>query len=402
MPRRAQQTDDTSAVHPRAAFAVLGLAATTAFSEAAVRRAYRARALQLHPDRNPNGAEEFKRVVAAYEALCAEFAARHDGAELGAEDFTPTAGSGGAASASTTASHAATPATGDTAERVARDRERARGQRTNVSAYAPFGEDDDAMRAFQEDMARFAEMERKKEQRRSSTPTATGGEGSSASADARRRRSTTGDDDDDFFRLTRAERAEYLKREAAEARRKIDETLQQQRDDAHEDHRAREERREQAVRDEWRAEQARARSEEVQHRSEELREKYATAAPQADDAAQRAKAAKADAAAAAVKKQRYDTLVAKVVDGASRNLSATSDDELAAAALADAIAQLQGKLDALRARSGCRACRVCGGSDSAVARRGCAFACQHTPPLCIDCHGDVASCPVCGALAAGL
>eukprot|EP00796_Vickermania_ingenoplastis_P012239 gene12239-8425_t len=48
-------------------FRTLGLARGS--SEEEVKRAYRAKALELHPDRNPNGAEGFKRVNQAYEAL---------------------------------------------------------------------------------------------------------------------------------------------------------------------------------------------------------------------------------------------------------------------------------------------------------------------------------------------
>lgn len=48
-------------------FRVLGLPRNC--TETELKRAYRQKALQLHPDRNPNGAEAFKRVNAAYEAL---------------------------------------------------------------------------------------------------------------------------------------------------------------------------------------------------------------------------------------------------------------------------------------------------------------------------------------------
>eukprot|EP00796_Vickermania_ingenoplastis_P000002 gene2-2_t len=45
-------------------------------SEADLKKAYRAKALLFHPDRNPNGAEAFKQVHTAYEALEADFKAR--------------------------------------------------------------------------------------------------------------------------------------------------------------------------------------------------------------------------------------------------------------------------------------------------------------------------------------
>ncbi|RNE98099.1 chaperone DnaJ protein [Trypanosoma rangeli] len=52
-------------------FRVLGI--SRGCDEAALKKAYRQKALALHPDRNPGGAEQFKKVNEAYEALCVHF-----------------------------------------------------------------------------------------------------------------------------------------------------------------------------------------------------------------------------------------------------------------------------------------------------------------------------------------
>ncbi|KAG8344449.1 putative chaperone protein DNAj [Trypanosoma vivax] len=81
-------------------FRVLGI--PRGCNEADMKKAYRQKALDLHPDRNPNGADEFKKVNAAYEALQQHFRRNggrdvHSGlysAARGCDNRQPPAGSG--------------------------------------------------------------------------------------------------------------------------------------------------------------------------------------------------------------------------------------------------------------------------------------------------------------------
>ena len=52
---------------PQSLYEIIGVPKTATLAEIA--RAYRVRSLQCHPDRNPNGAEAFKALAAAYEVL---------------------------------------------------------------------------------------------------------------------------------------------------------------------------------------------------------------------------------------------------------------------------------------------------------------------------------------------
>ncbi|EKF30512.1 chaperone DNAJ protein, putative [Trypanosoma cruzi marinkellei] len=63
-------------------FRVLGL--PRGCDEAALKKAYHQKALALHPDRNPGGTEQFKKVNEAYEALCVHFRRNggHDSANI--------------------------------------------------------------------------------------------------------------------------------------------------------------------------------------------------------------------------------------------------------------------------------------------------------------------------------
>ncbi|ESL08399.1 chaperone DnaJ protein [Trypanosoma rangeli SC58] len=78
-------------------FRVLGI--SRGCDEAALKKAYRQKALALHPDRNPGGAEQFKKVNEAYEALCLHF--RRNGGRDSANVQTAT-GVGGSGPASRT------------------------------------------------------------------------------------------------------------------------------------------------------------------------------------------------------------------------------------------------------------------------------------------------------------
>ncbi|RNF06215.1 putative chaperone DNAJ protein [Trypanosoma conorhini] len=72
-------------------FRVLGI--PRGCDEAALKKAYRQKALALHPDRNPGGTEQFKKVNEAYEALCVHF--RRNGGHDSANVRTATGVGGG-------------------------------------------------------------------------------------------------------------------------------------------------------------------------------------------------------------------------------------------------------------------------------------------------------------------
>ncbi|KEG08629.1 putative chaperone DNAJ protein [Trypanosoma grayi] len=79
-------------------FRVLGL--TRGCDEAALKKAYHQKALALHPDRNPGGAEQFKRVNEAYEAIRTHFR-RNGGHDSAGVQAAP--GGGGARTSGRTA-----------------------------------------------------------------------------------------------------------------------------------------------------------------------------------------------------------------------------------------------------------------------------------------------------------
>jgi curved DNA-binding protein CbpA len=183
-------------------FKVLGLSRGT--QEADVRKAYRQLALQFHPDRNPAGAEMFKRVNEAYEVLQKHYKS-HGGIDI-VLSSSGTGGGGGAARAagfyassplftdeelfggnvggfasgaghratrrhhsrpSGEESTATTPGAGggpnETGHASAqRRREAAHGHRQPVSGYDPFGGDPDAAKAFDSQRRHFEDMERRK------------------------------------------------------------------------------------------------------------------------------------------------------------------------------------------------------------------------------------------------
>nr|CCC89408.1 unnamed protein product [Trypanosoma congolense IL3000] len=71
-------------------FRVLGI--PRGCDEAALRKAFRQKALDFHPDRNPGGADEFKRVNEAYEVLQRHFK-RNGGRDVPAPSYSSNAGS---------------------------------------------------------------------------------------------------------------------------------------------------------------------------------------------------------------------------------------------------------------------------------------------------------------------
>ena len=116
---------------------VLGVARHAPLAD--VRKAFRKKALELHPDRNPNGAEAFKAVAAAYETLCKNSTdEREDDIPDIITRFTRMYNS-------------------DSHAKINRDREAvASGRRTSVSAYNPFETDADDI-AFAELVKRDSE-----------------------------------------------------------------------------------------------------------------------------------------------------------------------------------------------------------------------------------------------------
>ena len=175
-------------------FRLLGLQRGS--QEADVRKAYRQLALQYHPDRNPAGADMFKRLNEAYELLQKHYKT-YGGQDFVAVDIPKASSRGSGAAApsaplftdeelfagnvggfasgagfrasrrhgSNAASGPATPPaeTDDTQHQSAqRRREAAHGPRQPVSGYDPFGGDPDALRAFESQRKHFEDMERRK------------------------------------------------------------------------------------------------------------------------------------------------------------------------------------------------------------------------------------------------
>ncbi|CUG89438.1 DNA-J protein, putative [Bodo saltans] len=150
-------------------------------SESDMRKAYHRKALELHPDRNPTGADAFKRVHSAYEALQKHYKSH------GGVDFASTARNFSASSEplfseeelfrdSTSdpprryphrpfrqsSSPSGPPMFGNTNAQTAQHHAQAHKGRVPVSGYDPFNGDADSMEGFMSQSKHFADMEQRK------------------------------------------------------------------------------------------------------------------------------------------------------------------------------------------------------------------------------------------------
>jgi curved DNA-binding protein CbpA len=163
-------------------FQVLGL--KRGASEGDMRKAYHRKALELHPDRNPTGADAFKRIHSAYEALQKHYKSHGgiDFASTARPNFGPlseplfseeelfrdsTSGSDPPRRYPhrpfrQSSSPSGPPMFGSTSAQTAQHHAHAHKGRTPVSGYDPFNGDMDSMEGFMSQSKHFADMEQRK------------------------------------------------------------------------------------------------------------------------------------------------------------------------------------------------------------------------------------------------
>lgn len=139
-------------------------------SDVDVKKAYRQKALEYHPDRNPTGGEQFKLIQIAYEALLQQW--KTHGTLLSWEGPSkPPYDTGFRDANGEVRRYPFRPFRQATTDPAAFDethaqaeahRKKAHGSRVPVSGYDPFSGESDELNAFVSQAKQFAEMERKK------------------------------------------------------------------------------------------------------------------------------------------------------------------------------------------------------------------------------------------------
>eukprot|EP00760_Papus_ankaliazontas_P013611 PhM_4_TR15848/c0_g1_i1/m.52566 len=130
---------------------VLGLETSADFQQ--VKTAFRTKSLALHPDKNPNGAEAFKEVLAAYEAIKDGWTEK---ASSSTADNNNCYDDDDVDEIIVTVSKRFGLG-GDSFDKIRRDRDRAKRERVNISAYCAFDNAEQA-EEFQQMMRRDSKV----------------------------------------------------------------------------------------------------------------------------------------------------------------------------------------------------------------------------------------------------